>query len=179
MTGGAAPGTSPPVYDLAAPTSFPPIDKESRAQLAIPEATAPLLFDTQRILVRGANGESTSAGNGQWSDSLPKLFQAKIIQSFENARYPRGVSIPMEGVTADFRLLIEIRDFQVVASPDPRADVEFAAKLLAEDGHLVAQRLFHTNVPAKGTDVSPAAAALNAAFCEAVTALVLWVAHTI
>ncbi len=179
MTGGAAPGTPPPLYDLSAVTSFPPFAKESPRQLAGAEATAPLVVDTQRILLRNATGEIVSAGNGQWSDGLPKLFQAKIVQSFENAKFLRGVGAPTEGVAADFKLLIEIRSFLVIAAPSPSADVEFAAKLVAEDGHIAAQHIFHATAPAPATDIARAAAALNEAFGKAVTELVLWTADTI
>ena len=112
----------------------------------VPEPSALVLFDTQKILVRPQVEESIAL-DAQWSDSLPKLLQAKIIQSFENANYPQAVARPTEGLTADYQLLIDIRSFQVMLLPEPSADVEFSAKILAGDGRLVGSRIVHASVP--------------------------------
>jgi ABC-type uncharacterized transport system auxiliary subunit len=78
--------------------------------------------------------------DAQWSAPLPKLLQAKIIQSFENADYPQVVARPTEGLTADYQLLIDLRSFQVELLPKPGAEVEFSARILARDCRLVASR---------------------------------------
>jgi phospholipid/cholesterol/gamma-HCH transport system substrate-binding protein len=177
--GGGGPAKAPArIYDLSAPHAFPPNDKIASGQLTVPEPSALVLFDTQKILVRPQVEESIAL-DAQWSDSLPKLVQAKIIQSFENANYPQAVARPTEGLTADYQLLIDIRSFQVMLLPEPSADVEFSAKILAGDGRLVGSRIVHASVPARATDAGAAAAGLNEAFGEAVTELVLWVSSLI
>jgi ABC-type uncharacterized transport system auxiliary subunit len=123
-------------------------------------------------------GESVAL-DAQWSDSLPKLLQAKIIQSFENANYPQAVARPTEGLTADYQLLIDIRRFQLMLLPEPSADVEFSAKILAGDGRLVGSRIVHASVPVQAADAATAAAGLNEAFGKAATELVLWVSSLI
>lgn len=177
--GGGGPAKAPAViYDLSAPNAFPPHDMIVGRQLVVPEPTALVLFDTQKILMRPQAGESIAL-DAQWSDSLPKLLQAKIIQSFENANDPSAVVRPTEGLTADFQLLIDIRSFQVELLPEPSADVEFSAKILAGDGRLVGSRIVHTSVPVQATDAPAAAAGLNQAFGKAATELVLWVSDLI
>ena len=160
------------VYDLTAPRSFPRRDKTPSKQLVIPEPTALVLFDTQKILLR-PRAEESVALDAQWSDSLPKLLQAKIIQSFENASYLR-VARPTEGFTADYQLLLDIRSFQITLLPEPRADVEFTAKILAENGRIVDARILHASVPVVSADAPAAAAGLNEAFGQAATDLVVW-----
>ncbi|WP_114948875.1 ABC-type transport auxiliary lipoprotein family protein [Microvirga calopogonii] len=177
--GGGAPAKAPArIYDLSAPHAFPPNDKIASGQLVIPEPSALVLFDTQKILVR-PQVEERAAFDAQWSDSLPKLVQAKIIQSFENANYPQAVARPTEGLTADYQLLIDIRSFQVMLLPGPRADVEFSAKILAGDGRIVGAHIVHASVPVQATDAAAAVAGLNEAFGEAATELVLWVSSLI
>jgi phospholipid/cholesterol/gamma-HCH transport system substrate-binding protein len=177
--GGGGPTKAPArIYDLSAPHTFPPNDKVASGQLTVPEPSALLLFDTQKILMR-LQAEESVALDAQWSDSLPKLLQAKIIQSFENANYPHAVARPTEGFTADYQLLIDIRSFQVTLLPEPSADVEFSAKILAGDGRLVGSRIVHASVPVQATDAAAAAAGLNEAFGKAATELVLWVSSLI
>jgi len=177
--GGRGPAKTPArIYDLSAPQVFPPIDKVASGQLTVPEPSALVLFDTQKILVRPQVEESLAL-DAQWSDSLPKLLQAKIIQSFENANYPQAVARPTEGLTADYQLLIDIRSFQVKLLPKPSADVEFSAKILAGDGRLVGSRIVHAGVPVQATNAAAAAAGLNEAFGKAATELVLWVSSHI
>ena len=177
--GGGGPAKAPArIYDLSAPHAFPPHDKVASGQLTVPEPSALVLFDTQKILVRPQMEESLAL-DAQWSDSLPKLLQTKIIQSFENASYPQAVARPTEGLTADYQLLIDIRRFQLMLLPEPSADVEFSAKILAGDGRLVGSRIVHASVPVQATDAATAAAGLNEAFGKAATELVLWVSSLI
>jgi phospholipid/cholesterol/gamma-HCH transport system substrate-binding protein len=174
MTGGAT--TKPAlVYDLAAVREFPTLPKPAQGQLVVPEPTASVSLDSRKMLIRSNTGEMSFLDDAQWSDNLPKLVQAKVIQSFENAGYLREVARPFEGLGGDYQLLIDIRNFQVSTSPEvPLADVEFGAKILGSDGRIVDARMFHTTVPCKTTDASVAAAALDTAFDKTVIDLVVW-----
>ena len=178
MTGGA-PAKPPPIYDLTAPRAFPASAKPPRGQLVVPEPTASVTLETQKILIRSNGGETSSVDNGQWSDSLPKLVQAKVIQSFENANHLRTAARPFEGLTADYQLLIDIRSFQISIADGPVADVEFTAKILDGSGKIVDARIFHATEPAKASDAQAAAAALDAAFAKAVAELVPWAASKV
>ena len=82
MTGTSTP---PPkvVYDLQAAAAPASPGKPLRGQLVIPEPTTVVLFDTQRILFSPANDQAEFA-NAQWADTIPRLLQARLIQSFEN-----------------------------------------------------------------------------------------------
>lgn len=161
------------VYDLPAPTEFPPIAKMPSAQLVVTEPTAILLFDTQKILLRSEAGDNGSFPDSQWSDSLPKLFQARIIQTFENAKYGR-VGRDGGDLGSAYKLLVDIRSVRLLASPQPMAEVEFVGKIVGDSGKIVDTRIFRATQPADAISASSAANAIAAAFGKAVTDLVSW-----
>jgi phospholipid/cholesterol/gamma-HCH transport system substrate-binding protein len=175
MTGGEK-ATPAVVYDLAPVRAFPPVEKTAEAQLTIAEPTAVLMLDTQKILVRPQKPESPSFDTAQWADSLPKLVQSKILQSFENSKYLAAVARPSDGVTGDYQLLIEIRAFQIATAPQTEAVVELSAKLVGEGGRIKESRVFRGALPTKVTDAAAAAAALNEAFGQVAKELVNWAA---
>lgn len=60
---------------------------------------------------------------GQWADSIPKLVQARLIESFENYSEEKAPVRPTDGVQTDATLLSEIQRFQVDISGKPTAEV--------------------------------------------------------
>ena len=183
MTAGTPAKPVATTYDLTAPRVFPQSDKASKAQVVVLEPTAVVALDTQRIIVGPGIADGPTTDIGQWSDTIPKLLQAKIIQSFENANYLGAVARPLEGLAPDYQLLIDVRAFQVLTSPThatkPVARVEFAAKVLGDNRRIIGSRTFKAEVTAPRTEVGDAAIALDAAFGTAVTDLVLWTAGLI
>src|SRR6185503_19238797 len=96
-------------YDLTVPQAFPAINKARDKQLVVSDPTSVLMLETRRIIVYpGGDGEASLAST-QWSDSLPKLIQSKIIQSFENSNYFAGVGRPSDDLTAAYKLLVDVR----------------------------------------------------------------------
>jgi phospholipid/cholesterol/gamma-HCH transport system substrate-binding protein len=175
MTGGAA-KTPTIFYDLTAPKAFAPAAKVKPAQLVVGEPTALVMIDAQTILIRPPPAPDPSGKLSLWSDSLPKLVQAKLIEAFDNSNYLRGVGRASDGFNGDFKLAIEIRSFQVSATAEPVAEAEFAAKVLTNEGGLVGTRVFRATAPAKAADVASSAAALDAAFGKIAKDLVVWAA---
>lgn len=173
MSGGGPANVPPVVYDLTAPRVFPAA-KAPAGLLTVMEPTAILMFDTQKILVRPSGAEDPTFANARWSDNLPKLLYARVVQSFENADLLRSVTRPVDGITADYQLLIDIRSFQLLMSAEPVADVAFAARLLANNGRIVDARVFHATVKPRAVDAAATAAALNEAFGKTVVELVAW-----
>ncbi len=173
----AAPPKPPmAIFDLTAPQKFPPLKQPPQGQLAIADPTTILIFDTQQILLKPQQGPTRAIPNAQWGDSLPKLIQEKVIQSFENAHYLSAVARPLDALAADYQLLIDLRTFDIGLTPSPHAEIDFVAKILAKDGKIIGARLFHAEAPASADDAPGAAAALNEAFGKAATDLVGWAA---
>ena len=174
LTGGGGPKVPPAVYDLVAPTSFPGLAKTLKEQMAVADPTASLVFDTQKILTRAPDGTYSSIENAQWADNLPKLFQAKILQSFENANQLGSVSRASDQAPPGYRLELGLRNFQIATDQQPSALVEFTARLLTDKGDVKDAKIFKASVPAKSTQPAEAVTALNQAFSNAARDLVVW-----
>ena len=183
MTGGGAAKVAPATFDLAAPVTFPPPEKASSSQLVVAEPTSVVALDTQKIIIAPGVGESPATEVAEWSDTIPKLLQTTIIQSFENSNYLGAVARPIDGLMPDFQLLIDLRAFQIEKpsppSATPVAHVAFAVKILGDKGRIVASRIFDVRAAAPDISAPGAAAALNDAFKQAATHLVEWTASAI
>jgi len=171
MLGGGKKET-PPTYDLAAPADFPGLERSIGTQVVIGDVNAVLAFDTQKILTRGAEGTYAPLPDAQWADTLPKLVQAKLVQSFENAHQLQSVSRPIDQLTPEYRLEVSIRAFQLGA--DGKANVELAARLVSDKGAVKAAKIFTATVEAKGDQPAEAVAALNRAFAQVAADMVRW-----
>ena len=176
LTGGGAANAAQVVYDLTAPTQFAAIAGAPRGQLIVAEPTALIALETRKFLIRPNPSDEPTFAKAEWSDNAPKLLQAKIIQTFENAGLSKTVSRPAEGLVADRQLALDIRKFQISTSPEPMAEIEFAAKIMSDSGRIVEAKVFQATVPAKEMNASSAAAALDEAFGKSATALVIWAA---
>lgn len=174
LTGSGAATAGPAIYDLAAATSFPTLDKTIKGQLVVADPSAIILFDSQKILIRDGAGTYSNVSNAQWADNLPKLVQARILQSFENAHQLSSVSRPLDQLTAEYRLELAIRSFQIAMEPSPNAVVDVTARLLSEKGTVASARTFTVSIPAKSTDAGDAVAALNQAFSQVAGEIVVW-----
>ena len=179
LTGTGTPKPGPAIYDLASATTFPQIDKPIKAQLIVPDPNAIILFDSQKILLRNGEGTYTNINNAQWADNLPKLVQARIVQSFENARQLTAVSRPLDQLNAQYRLELTIRSFQLTLEPSPKAVVDVTARLVSDKGAIAGARVFTASIAAKSAEASDAVAALNEAFSKVAGEIVGWTAGTI
>ena len=174
LAGTGAPKQGPAIYDLAAATAFPQIAKTIKGHLVVPDPSAIILFDTQKILIRSGAGTYSNVNAAQWTDNLPKLLQARIVQSFENAHQLSAVSRPLEQLTAEYRLELAIRSFQIMLEPSPNAVVDVTARLVSDKGVVAGARMFTASIPAKSTEAADAVAALNQAFSQVAGEIVVW-----
>lgn len=177
MLGGKATAT-PVVFDLTALRAFPGFDKVTDVQIAIAEPTAVLALDSQRILVRAESGESRGIADVQWSDNVPKLVRARIIQSLENTQFTR-VSRQSDLAPADHQLALDIRTFTVIDGASPEAVIEIGAKALDKNGAVIEGVTFRSARAAKGLDAANAVRALDEAFEAIVKDLIVWLSRTL
>ena len=174
MTGASTPPRKI-VYDLNAADRF--VSKVPlEPGLAIAEPTATSRLQTQRFLFASDEEPHEEFAEAQWSDSLPALVQAKLLQSFENydiAHAPvRGDSTD----TAGKRLVTDLRQFEISAGPQPRATIAISAKLINGAGQVKAARIIEKSAPVDGLAPREAASAFNRAFGELARDLIAWVA---
>jgi cholesterol transport system auxiliary component len=165
-------GPAPVTYDLTAVRAGLRRSGGSRV-IIVPEPSAIFALDSERIVVRSAAGEITYLPRAQWSDKLPRLVQARLIQSFENAGRA-AVGRPTDRLAATTQLLIDIRSFEVRESGRD-AFVEVAAKLVASgSGRIANARLFGSSAPVGSIDGQGAAQALDQALASVITQIVGW-----
>jgi phospholipid/cholesterol/gamma-HCH transport system substrate-binding protein len=174
MTGGAKANAKIPTYSLSAVTTLPPSTKPPQGQLAVPEPAALMSLSTDKILVAKNGSDGDTIDNAQWSDSVPVLVQAKLIEALENSRYFEAVSRPVDGFEADQQLLTELRTLRMETSPTPNAHVAISAKLMG-NGRVIAARVFEASVPVSVLDAGSAVAGINQAFGEVLQQIVLWI----
>jgi phospholipid/cholesterol/gamma-HCH transport system substrate-binding protein len=181
MTGGGTSQAQAHLFDLLAANNLPsPPQQAPSWLLVVPEPTTLMGFNTDKILLQPASGESTDLPNAKWSDNLPVLFQDKVIQSFENAGYAKSISRTREGMTGDYQLLIDIRSFHVSTATEPAmADIAFVAKVLDKDGNIIGAKDFDATAPASGSDARAYVAALDEAFAKLLSDLLVWATETI
>jgi phospholipid/cholesterol/gamma-HCH transport system substrate-binding protein len=175
MTGGGAAPAQKVVYDLVAPQDFASPKKTIQGQITIPEPTAVVMLQTQRMLF-SPSGEPPAFVDAQWSDSIPKMLQAKLIQGFENYDIDHAPLRSIDGLEADDQLLIDVRSFQIKSNPGPTAEISLSARILAKDGQVVASRAFLQSRKFDKLDPTSAAAAFDDAFKSIAIELITWTA---
>jgi phospholipid/cholesterol/gamma-HCH transport system substrate-binding protein len=117
MTGGGEPAVPKTIYDLHIPKDFASPKKPLKEQLVMPTPTAILLLDTQRFLLL-PNKDLAGFANAQWADSIPKMLQIKLIQSFENYDVAHAPLRASDNPGTASQLVIDIRSFQVNTDSD-------------------------------------------------------------
>ena len=172
-------GPPPTTFDLSAPRNVPDAGR-GRGNLVVGEPAAVAVLDGQRIAVHPKPGEVAYLPNAQWSDRLPKLMQAKIIEAYENANRLGSVGRPGDRLSVDYQLVTELRSFDVDATSG-LAKAELTAKIVNDKtGKIVAAEVFTARRPLNAAIAGPAAArALDSALDEVLTALVVWTGRRI
>jgi cholesterol transport system auxiliary component len=171
----AACTSSPPTtFDLTAPRQRV-TGSAIGGQVVVAEPTAIQTFEADRIIVKDPGGAVSFLGGAQWADRLPRLVQARLIQTFENSSRVRAVSRPGDGISADYRLNTELRAFQIT-SASREAVVEISAKVVSDkSGRIGAARVFTARVPVATIDAPNAAQALDKALSTVLLQIVRWV----
>lgn len=174
MTGGGAPPARKITYDLRAASGFPsPPDRTLKNRLVIPEPTAVIKLDTQRFLFSSAK-EYPDFAEAMWADSIPKLLQAKLLESFENYDITHAPLRAIDEVQADYQLLLDIRSFQIETDPEPAAEIELSARILNKSGKVIAARLFQETQKLDKIEPAAASAAFNDAFGRIARDMIAW-----
>jgi cholesterol transport system auxiliary component len=170
------PSPPPSTYDLTAPQSFPNLKGSTRAQILILEPSALKTLDSQDIVIKPSGTEVEYLAKSQWSDRLPKLVQARLIEAFENTDRVRAVAKPGEGLVIDYQVVSDIRAFQAdVASGLSEARVSISIKLVSDrTGKVVRSKVFEEVAGLSGTTGLQVVTGLDAAFDRVAREIVAW-----
>jgi cholesterol transport system auxiliary component len=168
-------GNNPtPTFDLTAPREFGRMAR-GRGLLAVDIPTALQILDTEKLVILPTPGEVAYLGDAQWVDRLPRLLQARIVQAFENSTRIRAVARTSDRVSADYLLVIDVRQFGMVAYEGPYAIVELSVKIVYQrGGRIAAGTVLGAKIKAPGTSGAQAAYALDLAFQQVAIDMVKW-----
>jgi phospholipid/cholesterol/gamma-HCH transport system substrate-binding protein len=172
MTGATTP---PPkiTYDLRALQSQGPPSKTIDLQWAIPEPTAVAMLETQRFLFQPAQ-EHPGFAEAMWADALPKLIQARLIESFENYDIAHAPLRVADIGQPDFQLLIDVRRFRIAVDSEPTAEIGLSARIVDKNGKVVAARLFEESEKFAHVEPQEAVAAFSDAFGRIAKNVIAW-----
>ena len=160
-------------YDLRAPPNPGPVGKTIKGQLAVPEPTAVAMLETQRFLFSPAR-DYPGFADVLWADAIPKLLQARLIESFENYDIAHAPLRVADLGQTDFQLLIDVRRFRISTEPEPMADLGLSARIVDKNGKVVASRLFEDSQKFDKVEPAAAVAAFNEAFGRIATDMIAW-----
>ncbi|QWG14837.1 membrane integrity-associated transporter subunit PqiC [Bradyrhizobium sediminis] len=172
LTGGGTP-VQKITYDLRAPQNLGPAGKTLKGQLAIPEPTAVAMLETQRVLFSPAK-EYPGFADVLWADSIPKLLQARLIESFENYDIAHAPLRTSDIGQTDFQLLIDVRRFRVAVDAGPAAEIGLSARIVDKNGKVIASRLFEESQKFDKLEPPAAVAAFSDAFGRIAKDIVTW-----
>ena len=142
-------------YDLSAATVDGTGPSAKSKQILIADPTALKALNSDQIVIRVSPSEIQYLSRSQWSDTLPRMVQSKLVQAFENSGKLGGVGKPGQGLAIDYQLVTEIRSFEIDAASGNKAVVEISAKILNDrNGTVRAQQVFRATAPAGGDNVS-------------------------
>jgi cholesterol transport system auxiliary component len=125
------PAPAPVQLYVLRPDLMPPMGPPVRWRLAVATPDASAALDTTRIaLIRTATTMDYYA-NSAWPDRAPLLLQRMLVEAFEKSGRIQAVDRDTAGLTADFVLQTELRNFEArYEGPNPQVQVTIEAKMV-------------------------------------------------
>ena len=160
------------IFDLSAPDDVA-AKAGTPAQLLVPVPSATAALDTARIAARPTASEYAYLPGAVWSDSLPKLLQARLTETFQNAGRVRAAGRPGQSLLINYQVVMDIRAFEISGGS---AVAEFHVMVLNDrNGAVVARRIVTATAPVTDSSNAGSVAALDAAMDDAFGEIAGWV----
>ncbi len=162
------------IFDLSAPAvaADAAVPRPRNIQVLVPEPTAVRALDTERIAGRPTPSEYAYLPGAVWSDRLPKLLQARLVQTLQNSGRVRAVAVPGQGLRIDYQLVLDVRAFELASDG---AVADFAVRVMDDrNGHIVRSRVFRYVIPVNGRGTGAVVAALDQAMETAFADIADW-----
>ncbi|HVO01513.1 MAG TPA: ABC-type transport auxiliary lipoprotein family protein [Candidatus Cybelea sp.] len=126
-------------------------------QLVVAEPSAERDIDTTRIALTRTPNVIEYFADGNWSDTAPKLVQAKLIEAFEGTNAIVAVGPDAAGLKPDYILQSDLRDFQAeyaAGGAGASAHVRLISKLVTmPDRRITRSVAAEASVAAQGKDL--------------------------
>jgi len=172
-------------FGLAGCASGPPatyeLFMESRAgalklpstSLVVAEPRSSRALDTERMIVKEADGSISFVQGAQWSDRVPAMVQTSLIKAIEANGY--SVSREGSGALADHLLTSEITAFHLVPGSPIKIELALTMHLInAREGKLIAGQAFYTEEPVSSFAGADVVAGFNKAIATLMPTIAKW-----
>ncbi|RMF00356.1 MAG: hypothetical protein D6773_11580, partial [Alphaproteobacteria bacterium] len=149
LAGCAGGGPPPATFDLTAPRVMTlTAPKPARFQLVVEEPTAVRALETDRIMVKPGGAQITYYKGAVWSDRLPHLMQARMVEAFQNTGLVSAVGSRADRLDADMEMTSQLRAFHVeINGGQATAHASLYIKLIdGKTGRMIASRGFESQV---------------------------------
>ena len=174
------------LYDLTPKSTYDQTLPSISAQLVVEEPTAASSVNTDRVAVKPNAYEVEYLPRARWVDRAPLMVQTRLVESFENTGRVTSVGRQAIGLSSDFTLVSELREFQafVRGGADDGAPlgvlVQLNVKIVQQpQGLIVASRSFGSEVTAKSGETLDVVAAFDQALGETMQDAVEWTVRRI
>jgi cholesterol transport system auxiliary component len=143
-------------------------------QLVVAEPAAERDIDTTRIALSRKPNVIEYFADGNWSDTAPKMVQAKLIEAFESTNAIVAVGRDAAGLRADYILQSDLRDFQAdYTGGAVQAHVRMIAKLVQMPDRRITRTVSaEALAPAGGKDLAAIVVAFEQALGEVMSKIV-------
>lgn len=166
-------------FDLSAANVDGTGPSAKNKQILIADPTALKALNSDQIVIRVSPSEIQYLARAQWSDTLPRMVQSKLVEAFENSGKLGGVGKPGQGLAIDYQVVSDIRSFEIDASSGNKAVVEISVKILNDrNGTVRAQQVFRATAAAGG-DNAGFVKGLDRAFAAVTDQIVGWTLKSI
>ncbi|MFT3808945.1 MAG: ABC-type transport auxiliary lipoprotein family protein [Micropepsaceae bacterium] len=168
----------PQLYDLSPKNTFEEGAPVVGWQLVVEEPTTPNAINTDRIAIRPAQLEVQYFPGVKWTDRAPALVQTLLVESFENSGKIVGVGRRSIGLSGDYILTSELREFEAVSSAGGGANVvvRLVLKLVRQSsGGIIASTTASATIQAASDSVPDVVAAFDQALGKVLKQSVGWV----
>jgi cholesterol transport system auxiliary component len=146
------------IYRLSPLTNDRPKGRQLHKRLVVDIPTASESLDTDRIALIRDRTRFDYYANSLWTDRVPVLLQALLVQVFENDGRIAAVARDASALTPDYVLETEIRDFQARyagrGEQSPAVVVALAFSLVRMPDHrMVEQTVISESAPASSNSL--------------------------
>lgn len=167
----------PKLYSLTPKNTFSANLPKVTWQLVVEQPEAAASLNTTRIALRQTPITLDYYARAVWSDTAPRLFQTKIIESFENSKKIVSVGRDAVGLRSDYVLKTELRHFEALYfdTTTPLVYVEVNAKMVKmPERVIIANMTWSRKIPSKSPALDDVVLAFDDAAGKVLKRIVEW-----
>lgn len=172
------------LYDLTPKSTYDPDLPRVTSQLVVEEPTAASSVNTDRVAVKPNAYQVEYFPTARWVDRAPLMVQTRLVESFENTGKVGSVGRQAIGLSSDFTVVSELREFQAFVAEEEDGPlsvlVQLNMKIVQQpQGLIVASQSFGQEAEAESDEILDVVAAFDRALGETMQDAVEWTVRRI